>query len=77
MNGKHVVFGEVVKGMEVVRLIERTRVNSNDKPLSPVVIANCGEIKSKAQVVLVVVLVLMCRLKRRMIEREGKFCGVI
>ena len=46
-NGKHVVFGEVIKGMEVVRAIERTRVNSNDRPISPVVIADCGELKDE------------------------------
>ena len=47
LNGKHVVFGEVIKGMEVVRAIERTRVNSNDRPISPVVIADCGELKDE------------------------------
>ena len=41
------MFGEVIKGMEVVRTIERTRVNSNDRPLSPVVIADCGELKDE------------------------------
>lgn len=51
MNGKHVVFGEVVKGMEVVRAIERSRCNSSDKPLSPVVIADCGEIKETKKTV--------------------------
>lgn len=39
------MFGEVIKGMDVVRAIERTRTNSSDKPLSPVVIADCGELK--------------------------------
>ena len=39
------MFGEVIKGMDVVRAIERTRTNSSDKPLSPVVIADFGELK--------------------------------
>ena len=39
------MFGEVVEGMNVVRMIERTRCNSQDKPLSPVVIADCGELE--------------------------------
>ena len=51
LNNKHVCFGEVVKGMEVVRMIERTPTNSNDKPIKPVVIANCGEIKEEARAV--------------------------
>ena len=45
LNTLDVVFGEVIKGMDVVRAIERTRTNSSDKPLSPVVIADCGELK--------------------------------
>lgn len=48
LNGIHVVFGEVIKGMEVVRKIERVTTNSVDKPLTPVVIADCGEIKAPA-----------------------------
>ena len=31
--------------MEVVRAVERTRTNGDDKPLQPVVIADCSEIK--------------------------------
>ena len=47
LNGKHVCFGEVVQGMEVVRMIERTPTNSSDKPIRPVVIADCGELKKE------------------------------
>jgi cyclophilin family peptidyl-prolyl cis-trans isomerase len=46
LNGMHVVFGNVVKGMEVVRAVENQRVNGDDEPLSACVIANCGQVKA-------------------------------
>ena len=33
LDGKHVVFGEVVEGMEVVRMIENIKVGERDKPV--------------------------------------------
>lgn len=36
------VFGHVVEGMDIVRQIEETECNSNDKPDVDVVIADCG-----------------------------------
>lgn len=42
LNGKHVVFGKVVDGMDVVRKIENVRT-SNEKPVQDVVISQCGE----------------------------------
>ncbi|EGD95965.1 peptidyl-prolyl cis-trans isomerase [Trichophyton mentagrophytes] len=42
LNNKHVVFGRVVDGMDVVRMIENTRT-TRDKPNQDVVIAQCGE----------------------------------
>jgi len=44
LNGKHVVFGKVIDGMSVVREIERTRTDGQDRPLSPIVIADCGQL---------------------------------
>ena len=44
LNGKHVVFGKVVKGMEVVHKIEKVEKNNRDKPLVDVVIADCGQL---------------------------------
>merc|ERR1719231_912101 len=42
LDGKHVVFGKVVRGMEVVRLIEKEG-SPNGKTKRPVVIADCGQ----------------------------------
>ncbi len=42
--GKHVVFGEVVEGMDIVRTIESTETGRMDKPVQPITIAACGEL---------------------------------
>merc|ERR1739845_236601 len=44
LDGKHCVFGEVVEGMNVVRLIEGVEIGESDKPKEDVVIEDCGEI---------------------------------
>ncbi|KAK9390457.1 cyclophilin-like domain-containing protein [Lipomyces mesembrius] len=49
LDGKHVVFGEVVTGKSIIRDIEAQKTDSNDKPLSPVVITDCGEISAEEQ----------------------------
>ncbi|CAM9693663.1 unnamed protein product [Discosporangium mesarthrocarpum] len=43
LDGKHVVFGSVTKGMEVVRAVENVG-SSSGKTSSPVVIADCGQL---------------------------------
>ncbi|KAI8614993.1 peptidyl-prolyl cis-trans isomerase D [Chytriomyces sp. MP71] len=43
LDGKHVVFGRVVKGMGVVRRIENCEKGANDRPVEEVLIAACGE----------------------------------
>ena len=44
LDGKHVVFGEVVgyKSMNLVRKIENVQVGDSDKPIHDVVISDCG-----------------------------------
>lgn len=42
LDGKHVVFGKVVKGMGVVRSIEHVTIDG-DRPTADVIIVDCGE----------------------------------
>mmetsp|Transcript_35783 Transcript_35783/g.83281 ORF Transcript_35783/g.83281 Transcript_35783/m.83281 type:complete len:496 (-) Transcript_35783:397-1884(-) len=42
LDGKHVVFGHVVEGMDIVRKMESISVGSNDKPDVELVIEDCG-----------------------------------
>ncbi|TNJ26653.1 Peptidyl-prolyl cis-trans isomerase B [Giardia muris] len=44
LDGKHVVFGRVLEGMDVVKAVEQTKRDSSDKPLERVEIANCGAV---------------------------------
>ena len=43
LDGKHVVFGSVVEGMEVVRKMEAVGSDSG-KTATPVTISDCGQL---------------------------------
>jgi peptidylprolyl isomerase len=43
LDGKHVVFGQVVEGMDVVKAIEKVG-SQNGKTSKPVEIADCGQL---------------------------------
>ena len=43
LDGKHVVFGKVIKGLEVVRAVE-AQGSQSGKTKVPIVIADCGQI---------------------------------
>merc|ERR1712048_1316483 len=50
LDGKHVVFGRVVDGMEVVRRMEAVGSESGTTS-APVVIDDCGELKGSAKAI--------------------------
>lgn len=43
LDGKHVVFGKVVEGFDIIDTIELVETDSQDLPKSLVLITNCGE----------------------------------
>jgi peptidyl-prolyl isomerase D len=44
LDGKHVVFGEVLNGKSLVRKIEKLPTQPGDKPTKDVTITDCGEL---------------------------------
>eukprot|EP01102_Stenamoeba_stenopodia_P014791 TRINITY_DN4959_c0_g1_i2.p1 TRINITY_DN4959_c0_g1~~TRINITY_DN4959_c0_g1_i2.p1 ORF type:complete len:334 (-),score=94.09 TRINITY_DN4959_c0_g1_i2:135-1136(-) len=44
LDGIHVVFGRVVGGHDIVRIIENELTDKNDRTFAAVVVANCGEL---------------------------------
>lgn len=49
LDGRHVVFGEVLEGMDIVHKIENTPKGGNDKPTVAVTIAKSGELEVPAE----------------------------
>jgi len=44
LDGKHVVFGQVIGGKSIVRKIENMKTQGSDVPVQPVVIKDCGQL---------------------------------
>ncbi|KAK6339599.1 peptidyl-prolyl cis-trans isomerase cpr6 [Orbilia javanica] len=44
LDGKHVVFGHVISGKSVVRKMEDTKTDPQDRPGRPIIIQDCGEL---------------------------------
>jgi len=42
LNGRHVVFGKVLQGQDVVDKLQSVRVGAGAKPAAPVIISDCG-----------------------------------
>ncbi|KXT05669.1 hypothetical protein AC578_5642 [Pseudocercospora eumusae] len=50
LDGKHVVFGDVLAGKSIIRQIENTPTGANDKPEKDCVIEDCGELPADADI---------------------------
>merc|ERR1711997_705779 len=42
LDGRHVVFGKVIGGMDVVRKVENNKTDGRDKPVKEVKVIDCG-----------------------------------
>jgi cyclophilin family peptidyl-prolyl cis-trans isomerase len=42
LDGKHVVFGEVIEGFEIVKKLNTIKTDNDDKPIDNIVISDCG-----------------------------------
>jgi peptidyl-prolyl isomerase D len=44
LDGQHVIFGQVIRGTDVVRQVEEQPINEFSRPTRPCIIADCGEL---------------------------------
>jgi cyclophilin family peptidyl-prolyl cis-trans isomerase len=41
LDGKHVVFGEVISGFEIIDKLNNVKTDNDDKPFTDIIISNC------------------------------------
>lgn len=51
LDGKHVVFGEVVEGFDIVQKIEKSKTNWSNKPDVDIIISGTGELDEAGEVI--------------------------
>ncbi|XP_041780326.1 peptidyl-prolyl cis-trans isomerase, rhodopsin-specific isozyme [Anopheles merus] len=44
LDGKHTIFGKVLDGQAVVHKVEQVRTDTDDYPVKPVIIEDCGDL---------------------------------
>ena len=49
LDGKHVVFGRVLEGIDAVMEMGRCKTGQNDRPAQQILIRDCGELVDEAQ----------------------------
>lgn len=49
LDGRHVVFGEVISGMDIVLAIENVETDNFDRPVAEVKIVKSGELKDEEE----------------------------
>ena len=47
---KHVVFGKIINGLDIIKEIENIKIDDNDIPEENIIIENCGEIKNGEEI---------------------------
>ncbi|KAK0266326.1 hypothetical protein B0A54_04814 [Friedmanniomyces endolithicus] len=49
LDGKHTILGRLVSGHDTLVKLSKVEVDSNDRPLEPVLIARCGELEKRSK----------------------------
>ncbi|DBB07212.1 TPA: Photosynthetic NDH subunit of lumenal location 5, chloroplastic [Trebouxia sp. C0004] len=44
LNGKHVVFGQVVEGFDLCQQLQNAEVGQGSRPRQPITVASCGKL---------------------------------
>ena len=44
LDGKNVVFGQIIEGINIIKEFNNIEIDNNDTPKIPIIIDDCGEI---------------------------------